>query len=120
MASTAEQVAHIWRRLGFGPSAQDITDGVAAVHPHTLVTTDGSEFELDAIVFATGFTPTDPPIARQIQRAAVLDAVETDDAIAFTEERTYEAGDKVLAQHVARKRGGRIAFDRLLLAWDAD
>src|SRR5690242_17192603 len=30
MASTALQVAHIWRRLGFGPSAQDISDGVAA------------------------------------------------------------------------------------------
>lgn len=58
--------------------------------------------------------------ARQLQRAALVDAVETDDAIAFVEERTYAAGDRVVAQHFARKRGGRIAHDRVQVAWDAD
>ena len=57
---------------------------------------------------------------RQIQKSAVVDGLETDDAIAFTEERIYAAGDKVIAQHVARKRGGRIVHDRLVVAWDPD
>lgn len=57
---------------------------------------------------------------RQLDTSVLLDAVETDDAIAFTELRTYAAGDKVLAQHLARKHGGRIERDRVVIAWDAD
>lgn len=57
---------------------------------------------------------------RQIQQSAVVDGVETEDGIAFTEERVYAAGDKAIAQHVARKSGGRIAHDRLVVAWDPD
>ncbi len=49
-----------------------------------------------------------------------MDGIETDDRIAFTEERVYAAGDKAIAQHVARKSGGRIAHDRLVVAWDPD
>ena len=30
MATTPEQVAHVWRRLGFGPNAQDLSAGAAA------------------------------------------------------------------------------------------
>lgn len=30
MASIEQQVAHVWRRLGFGPTAEDIAGGVAA------------------------------------------------------------------------------------------
>ncbi|MCE7884238.1 MAG: DUF1800 family protein, partial [Actinobacteria bacterium ATB1] len=30
MASIEQQVAHVWRRLGFGPTAEDIAWGVAA------------------------------------------------------------------------------------------
>jgi hypothetical protein len=56
--------------------------------------------------------------SRSVRSSALLDALETDDAIAFTEERTYAAGDRVLAQHVARKKGGRIEHDRVLVAWD--
>jgi hypothetical protein len=58
--------------------------------------------------------------ARQLERAEVIDELETDDAIAFTEVRTYAAGDKVLAQHLAHKHHGRITHDRLVVAWDAD
>ena len=58
--------------------------------------------------------------ARQVQRAEIRDAVETDDAVAFVEERAYEAGDRVVAHHLARKKGGRITHDIVLLAWDAD
>lgn len=51
----------------------------ALVHPHTTVTgalarltdsgalsADGTEFEVDTVIFATGFTPTTPPLATVI------------------------------------------------------
>lgn len=56
--------------------------------------------------------------SRTLQSSAILDGIETEDAVAFTEVRTYEAGDKVVAQHLAHKRGGRIAHDRVVVAWD--
>jgi hypothetical protein len=58
--------------------------------------------------------------SRKLESATILDGVETEDAIAFTELRTYAAGDKALAQHLAHKHGGRIDRDRLVIAWDAD
>ena len=41
-------------------------------------------------------------------------------ALAFIELRTYAAGDKAVAQHLAHKHGGRIDRDRVVIAWDAD
>ena len=58
--------------------------------------------------------------SRSLESATVLDGLETEDAIAFTELRTYAAGDKALAQHVAHKHGGRVDRDRVVIAWDAD
>ena len=58
--------------------------------------------------------------SRQLQSCALVDGIETDEALAFTEVRTYAAGDKVLAQHLAHKRGGRIERDHIVIAWDAD
>lgn len=58
--------------------------------------------------------------ARHLQSAEIVDAIETDEALAFTEVRTYAAGDKVVAQHLAHKRQGRIERDRVVVAWDAD
>jgi len=58
--------------------------------------------------------------ARQLKAVEIVDAIETDDALAFTEVRTYEAGDQAIAQHLARKRQGRIERDRVVVAWDAD
>ncbi len=58
--------------------------------------------------------------SRHLQSATLLDGVETEDALAFTELRTYAAGDKALAQHIAHKHGGRIDRDRIVIAWDAD
>jgi len=55
---------------------------------------------------------------REIDKSEIVDVVETADRVAFTEIRTYAAGDKVLAQHVAHKRGGKIARDRVVVAWD--
>jgi len=57
---------------------------------------------------------------RQVQSAQVIDEVETEDRVAFTEVRTYEAGDKMVAQHLAHKENGRISHDRLVVAWDAE
>ncbi|WP_406293129.1 NAD(P)/FAD-dependent oxidoreductase [Embleya sp. NBC_00888] len=36
-----------------------VTDTIAEVRPRSVVTSDGTEHEVDTIVFATGFTPTD-------------------------------------------------------------
>jgi ketosteroid isomerase-like protein len=58
--------------------------------------------------------------SRQVRSSVVIDEMETADAVAFTEVRTYVAGDKVVALHFARKRDGQIEHDRLVIAWDSD
>jgi cation diffusion facilitator CzcD-associated flavoprotein CzcO len=50
------------------PNAELVTAGVAEIGEHSIAFADGSEREVDAIVFATGFSPTDPPLARRIRR----------------------------------------------------
>jgi cation diffusion facilitator CzcD-associated flavoprotein CzcO len=50
------------------PNAELVTAGVREVRGNSIVLADGSEREVDTIVFATGFSPTDPPIARRIRR----------------------------------------------------
>jgi cation diffusion facilitator CzcD-associated flavoprotein CzcO len=50
------------------PNAELVTAGVAEVRERSVVFDDGSEREVDTIVFGTGFSPTDPPIARRIRR----------------------------------------------------
>ena len=37
-----------------------ITDGIAEIGAHSIRTLDGQEREIDAIIFGTGFTPSDP------------------------------------------------------------
>ncbi|WP_437572543.1 hypothetical protein [Sorangium sp. So ce542] len=58
--------------------------------------------------------------ARQLDAMEILDGIETDDGLAFTEVRVYAAGDRVVAQHLARKRNGLIGHDRVVVAWDAE
>ncbi len=41
-----------------------VTDGIAEVRPHSIVTQDGVEREVDAIIFGTGFHVTDMPAAK--------------------------------------------------------
>jgi cation diffusion facilitator CzcD-associated flavoprotein CzcO len=43
------------------------TDGIAEVREHSIVTGDGREIEVDAIVFGTGFHVTDMPVARVVR-----------------------------------------------------
>jgi cation diffusion facilitator CzcD-associated flavoprotein CzcO len=49
------------------PNVELVTAGVEEVRERSLVAADGSEHPADTIVFATGFTPTDPPLARRLR-----------------------------------------------------
>jgi cation diffusion facilitator CzcD-associated flavoprotein CzcO len=48
------------------PNADVVTEPIAEVRERSIVTADGSEHPVDAIVFATGFQVTPPPIAEAI------------------------------------------------------
>jgi cation diffusion facilitator CzcD-associated flavoprotein CzcO len=48
-------------------NADVVTSGIAEIKPHAIVTEDGEEHPTDAIVFATGFQVTPPPIAETIR-----------------------------------------------------
>jgi cation diffusion facilitator CzcD-associated flavoprotein CzcO len=41
--------------------------GIEELRERSVVGADGSEHEVDLVVFATGFTPTDPPIAHKVR-----------------------------------------------------
>ncbi|HEU0016384.1 MAG TPA: NAD(P)/FAD-dependent oxidoreductase [Longimicrobium sp.] len=49
------------------PNVEVVTDAIAEVRPGSVVTTDGVERPVDAIVFGTGFRPTDPPLAPHVR-----------------------------------------------------
>lgn len=49
------------------PNVELVTDGIAEVREHSIVTTDGTERQVDAIIFGTGFHVTDLPFARHIR-----------------------------------------------------
>jgi cation diffusion facilitator CzcD-associated flavoprotein CzcO len=49
------------------PNVEVVTDRIAEVRPHSIVTLDGAEREVDAIIFGTGFRPTDPPLAPHVR-----------------------------------------------------
>jgi cation diffusion facilitator CzcD-associated flavoprotein CzcO len=48
------------------PNVEVVADGIAEVRAHSIVTKDGTERPVDAILFGTGFQPTDPPLARHL------------------------------------------------------
>ncbi len=58
-----------WYPTLTAPNAEVVTAPVAEITDAGVRTTDGVERELDTIICATGFTPTDPPIARRIRGA---------------------------------------------------
>ncbi|POM22648.1 4-hydroxyacetophenone monooxygenase [Actinomadura rubteroloni] len=41
------------------PNVEVTTEGIAEIRPHSIVTTDGAEHPVDAIIFGTGFHVTD-------------------------------------------------------------
>jgi len=48
------------------PNTDLVTSPITEVRPHAIVTADGAEHPVDAIVLATGFQVTPPPIAEAI------------------------------------------------------
>jgi cation diffusion facilitator CzcD-associated flavoprotein CzcO len=51
------------------PNAELVTERLTEVRGRSLVFADGSEREVDTIVFGTGFSPKNPPIARRLRGA---------------------------------------------------
>jgi len=49
------------------PNVELVTDAITEVKPHSVVTADGSEREVDTIILGTGFSVTDMPVARQVR-----------------------------------------------------
>ncbi len=49
------------------PNAEVVTDGIAEIKPHSIVTADGEEREVDAIILGTGFHVTDMPVAEYVK-----------------------------------------------------
>ncbi len=49
------------------PNVEVVTEGIAEVRPSSVVTADGVERPADAIVLATGFRPTDPPLGPHVR-----------------------------------------------------
>ncbi|HYN91707.1 MAG TPA: hypothetical protein VER75_07280, partial [Thermoleophilaceae bacterium] len=48
------------------PNVEVVTDRITEVRPHSVVTADGTEREVDTIIFGTGFHVTDIPIASRV------------------------------------------------------
>src|SRR3954452_6512180 len=49
------------------PNVELVTDGIAEVREHSIVTKDGTEREVDTIIFSTGFHVADMPIGKQVR-----------------------------------------------------
>jgi cation diffusion facilitator CzcD-associated flavoprotein CzcO len=65
-----------WYKAITAPNAELVTAGIREVRAGSVVDGHGVEHEVDTIVFATGFAPSDPPIARRLRgRAGTLSDV---------------------------------------------
>ena len=56
-----------WYRALGKPNVELVTEGVSEVRARSIVATDGTEREVDAIVFGTGFQVTDIPAAQRVR-----------------------------------------------------
>ncbi len=56
-----------WYRALSKPNVELLTGGVAEVRANSIVTGDGEEREVDAIIFGTGFQVTDMPVGRMVR-----------------------------------------------------
>jgi len=62
-----------WYRALGRPNVELVTEGVSEVRARSIMAADGSEREVDAIVFGTGFQVTDIPAAHRVRgRGGVL------------------------------------------------
>jgi cation diffusion facilitator CzcD-associated flavoprotein CzcO len=58
-----------WYPAITAPNAELVTDLITEVDGNAIRTADGTVREFDTIILATGFSPTDPPIARRLRGA---------------------------------------------------
>jgi cation diffusion facilitator CzcD-associated flavoprotein CzcO len=49
------------------PNVELVTGGIAEIREHSIVIADGSEREIDTIIFGTGFHVTDIPVASRVR-----------------------------------------------------
>jgi cation diffusion facilitator CzcD-associated flavoprotein CzcO len=56
-----------WYPAVSAPNVEMISEGLAQIDGTTLMGSGGSRCTVDAVVFATGFTPTEPPVAKLIR-----------------------------------------------------
>ena len=58
------------------PNVDVVTEKVIEVRPHSIVTADGVEHEVDTIIFGTGFRVTDNPVMGRVRGADGLSLAE--------------------------------------------
>jgi cation diffusion facilitator CzcD-associated flavoprotein CzcO len=56
-----------WYPALMQPNVEVVTEGIREIGPHSIVSGDGSEREVDTIIFGTGFHVTDIPIAERVR-----------------------------------------------------
>jgi cation diffusion facilitator CzcD-associated flavoprotein CzcO len=49
------------------PNVELVTDGIREVREHSIVTIDGTQHDVDTIIFGTGFRVTDAPFAERVR-----------------------------------------------------
>jgi cation diffusion facilitator CzcD-associated flavoprotein CzcO len=60
-------ISNAWYPALARPNVEVVTDAISEVRGNTIVLADGSEREVDTIIFGTGFHVTDPPTARLVR-----------------------------------------------------
>jgi cation diffusion facilitator CzcD-associated flavoprotein CzcO len=56
-----------WYPTLMQPNVEVVTDGIREIRANSIVSTDGTEREVDTIIFGTGFHVTDIPIAERVR-----------------------------------------------------
>jgi cation diffusion facilitator CzcD-associated flavoprotein CzcO len=56
-----------WYRALGKPNVELVTDGIAEVREHSIVTADGTEREVDTIIYSTGFHVADMPVGQKVR-----------------------------------------------------
>jgi cation diffusion facilitator CzcD-associated flavoprotein CzcO len=78
-------IANDWYPTLLRPNVEVVTDGVAEITDHSVRTDDGREFDVDTIIFGTGFRSTEflAPLRITGRGGAALDDVWQDGARAY-------------------------------------
>jgi len=56
-----------WYPTLMQPNVELVSGGIREIRPHSIVSADGTEREVDTIIFGTGFHVTDIPIAQRVR-----------------------------------------------------